>query len=59
MRRAVFILLTVCLVLCFIDALALDYSQYEIRNRFTMDVNLLKEGEQPFYRFHQLSIHII
>ena len=45
MRRAVFILLTVCLVLCFIDALALDYSMYEIRNRFTMDVNLLRDGE--------------
>ena len=45
MRRAVFILLTVCLVLCFIDALALDYSQYEIRNRFSRDVNLLRDGE--------------
>ena len=45
MRRAVFILLTVCLVLCFIDALALDYSQYEIRNRFTRDVKLLRDGE--------------
>jgi len=45
MRKAVLFLLTVCLVLCFIDALALDYSQYEIRNRFTMNVILLRDGE--------------
>ena len=45
MRKAVLFLLTVCLVLCFIDALALDYSQYEIRHRFTMNVILLRDDE--------------
>ena len=40
MRRAVFILLAVCLVLCFIDALALDYSQDVRAMNYYNDYNL-------------------
>ena len=38
-------MLTACLALCFIDALVQDDSQYEIRNRFTRNVYLLRDGE--------------
>lgn len=45
MKKWLRVILAVCMVLGSVNALAFDYSPYEIRDRFPIDVYLLKDGE--------------